>query len=126
MGLGPTLQQPRVQLMLLGKASPLFSGTHPVAMAVSCHCVCHSSGISLTFWRPVSYSWTPAEGWEQCGNIGRNIPAPASHWKAFFGSLTSFPRSLPPPKRKANTMPVSSREISHTFSAAPDQEAKPV
>lgn len=49
MGLGPTLQQPRVELLLLGKTKPLFSSTHPMAVAlwaqaVSCHCVCPSSG----------------------------------------------------------------------------------
>lgn len=43
--------------------------------------------------------------------------------KPFF---SPFPKSSPPPKRKANTMLISSREISHTFSPATDQGAKPI
>lgn len=133
MDLGPTLQQPRVKLMLLGKASPLFSSTHPMAVAfwaqaVSCHRVCHSSGDLPSHFGGLCHA---AGVQQKAGNnvgtqAGTFIPAPMSHWKAFFGSLTSFPKSLPHSKGKANTMPVSSREISYIFPAAPDQGAKPV
>lgn len=41
--------------------------------------------------------------WQKAGNnvgTGRNSPAPTSHWKAFFGSLTSSPNFSPSQRGK--------------------------
>lgn len=111
-------------LLLLLQYPP--DGCGLVGTGVSCHRVCYSSGdlphileacvIQLDSGRRLGTMWEHRQE-----HSHPDVPLEGLFW--FFNF---FPQISPPTKRKANTMPVSSRDISHTFSAAPDQGAKPV
>lgn len=75
---------------------------------VAIACVIHR-GISLTFWRPVSYSWTPAKGWEQRGSTGRNIHVPL---ESLF-SLLSPDLARPQRGRQTQCLLAAGKSLTH-------------
>jgi len=127
----------RVQLLLLVKAMLPSAPSSPPANALhhppdGCRLV-HASGKLRS---PASFTGESrlrfgglchtAGRWQRAGNnAGTQAETFTSHWKAFF-FFFAFPKCIPPPKRKANTMLISSEEISPTFSPATDQGAKPI
>lgn len=104
MALGPTLQQPRVELMLF---SPLVSSIHPTAVAlwaqaVSCHCMCHSGDLPHILEGCVMQldsSRRLGTMWEHRQEHSRpNVPLEGLFW--FFNF---FPQISPPSQRGRQT-----------------------
>ena len=133
------LQKPRVQLMLPVKAMLLSAPSSPPANVLyhpqdGCRLVHASSELRLrvSFIRKSRLHFgglCHTAGLRQ--KAGNNMGTQAETFCVpleglFFFFFPSFSKSIPPPKRKANTMLISSREISHTFSPATDQGAKPI
>lgn len=126
------LQKLRVQLVLLVKVTMSSAPPSPSANMLyhphdGCCLVLASSKLQLhaSFIRESRLHFrgrchTAGLGQKAGNNVGTQAETLTSHWKAF-----PPPQSIPPPKRKANTMLISSMEISHTFSPAMDRGQSP-